>query len=60
MILTIYHHDSVHKFPQLYSRYVYNVDEKGWLNVYKRDPITGDETLRATFTRFDYFLIEEA
>ncbi len=56
--LVIHHHNSYHKFEEIYKTYFFEIDNDT-IKLYNRDPHTGEERLHAAFRQWDYFLIEE-
>jgi uncharacterized protein YeaO (DUF488 family) len=57
-MLTVYHHNSIHKYPNYSERYRCELDESGKLFVYKLDFHDGSKHLTAVFSSFDYFTID--
>lgn len=58
-ILVVYWEGSYQKFADLYRLYLFEIDEKNILKVYKIDQVTHEEHLIAAFRTWNYFLIEE-
>jgi len=57
--LIVYLKDSCYKYSPLFSRFLYQVDEKGYLFVWYRDSLSGKETDAACFKEWDYYFVEE-
>lgn len=58
-ILQIYRKDSIWKFEQIGERFLFSIRDEHILEIYKRDPITGEESLHAGFQDWDYFIVDE-
>lgn len=57
--LIIYVNDSYYKYYELFQQHLYEINDKNVLTVYTRDHRTGDESVKAMFRTWEYFVIEE-
>ena len=56
--LHVYTHDSHYQYHGLYQKYLFEVQDT-MLVVYERDDITGEETVKAQFRTWEYFIVED-
>lgn len=56
--LTVYIKGSSYKFREIPKRYLHAIDKSNLLQVFERNPDTGEETLAAAFKDWEYFLVE--
>ena len=57
--LVVYHSGSINKFEEVFNLYTFSVEDSGELLVHRRDPHTGEESIKACFKSWEYFMIEE-
>lgn len=56
--LVVYIQESYYKYPEIYSKRIYEITKSNLLKIYQLDEITGEEQLDACFREWTYFIIE--
>jgi len=56
--LVIFYKDSFWKFEEVPIKFLFTINDRGYLEIFKRNPNTGEESIHAAFQKWDYFLIE--
>jgi len=57
--LVVYVKGSTYKFREVPKRFLYAIDKSNLLQVFARNPETGEESMAASFKDWEYFLVEQ-
>jgi hypothetical protein len=57
--MTVYANSSVYVFEEVYTKYIFEMNDSKQLIITNRDPVTGMESIYACFNTWDYFMLEE-